>query len=83
MKSIQLVLVFAGVVGLTACGGERLESAAMKSLSRSARVDEGSTVPVPGDAICTADVNEFGHPSSCSCPENYQYDSRFYVCRSM
>jgi hypothetical protein len=37
-------------------------------------------LPVPADSFCTRDINSYGHPSMCGCPDTYTYDAKQRSC---
>ncbi|MBP9707469.1 MAG: hypothetical protein KBD78_07460 [Oligoflexales bacterium] len=40
---------------------------------------QGKT-PIAPSGECTTDVNSYGNPSSCGCPNGYVYNERKYLC---
>ena len=45
-----------------------------------AAIAQGGQAVVSPSGICTKDVNTCGNPSSCSCPDGYDYDSTVGYC---
>jgi hypothetical protein len=39
-----------------------------------------SKIQISSPGICTADVNQWGHPSACSCNDGYNYNKRTGNC---
>ncbi len=78
MKTTQLFIALTITVMLGALGGCNSDTGNQTG-EQAADVLE---CVIPGD-ICTRDINECGNPSSCTCPDGYEYNAAIGECLFM
>ena len=77
MKNFVLAL---SMICAASCGSNKGTSAGGTNNDSALTSAPKPKVEIPVTGACTPDVNQWGHPSVCTCPANYKYDAKKFVC---
>ena len=85
----KFILIWSAVLPLScmpSCLKEELQTGPSSDLQTPGPSENDSQdaerewIPVPSDSLCTRDINAYGHPSMCGCPDSYTYDPKQRAC---